>query len=175
MFVERQARAEAASSSETCVQWVAFRDAATGLCRPCSACPDGHLAVVLCEYERDTLCRPLTDLGEHVQGLPVMHRQSVDRPVGAGEVTDLPSLAVLLVCLGAAALLSALTALFFLVRGRWRGAHHRAWGPNDPLERGLLSDDEDQLEVEPGKLAADMDQLLAVLYCKSLVTNNYTP
>ena len=55
------------SLSDLCEQWVTFKDPQTGRCLPCSPCPEDHLTVAKCEFDRDTLCRPLTDLAEHIE------------------------------------------------------------------------------------------------------------
>ena len=62
------------SLSDFCEQWVTFKDPQTGRCLPCSPCPEDHLTVVKCEFDRDTLCRPLTDLAEHIES--VVHSSS---------------------------------------------------------------------------------------------------
>ncbi len=62
------------SLSDFCEQWVTFKDPQTGRCLPCSPCPEDHLTVAKCEFDRDTLCRPLTDLAEHIES--VVHSSS---------------------------------------------------------------------------------------------------
>lgn len=62
------------SLADFCEQWVTFKDPQTGQCLPCSPCPEDHLTVVKCEFDRDTLCRPLTDLAEHIES--VVHSSS---------------------------------------------------------------------------------------------------
>ena len=45
--------------------------------------------------------------------------------------------------------------------------------PLDPLKRGLLLDEDEQAENDNEKPPMDLDELLAVRYGRSLVTNNY--
>ena len=184
-----------AAASEFCVQWVTYKDPNTGACVPCSPCPDGYMAAVLCEFDRDTLCRPVSDLGRHIES--VVHQkvpEGLDSSVDPSwlvqssfnqekshehqsEIVSMPPtedtspLIILVICLSVAFLLSVVLALYCIMKNyRKREVEQN---PLDPLKRGLLLDEDEQAENDNEKPPMDLDELLAVRYGRSLVTNNY--
>lgn len=171
-------------SMVACENWVSYRNSKTGDCVPCSECPKGYLTVVKCEFDQDTKCRPLSDLGEHF--VTVVQRQQVDKVVYEPKNSSVEEKTVFTHSTlqeGASAGLigSVFVAVFvtvavasviigmFLLR-RYSRRNHSAESV-DPLRRSLL--EEEVQEPDSEKVAMDLDALLAARYGKSLVTNNY--
>lgn len=170
------------SFTEFCEQWVTFKDPQTGVCRPCSPCPEDHLTVVKCEFDRDTLCRPLTDLAEHIESV-VHSTSSVLVSKKNSTVVIVEERTVFEQLLGNelspvyVTLLSAVIfgcvfyiALLAFKKCRKQKQERRF---KDPLQESLLGQDVQEEENE--KPILDMDEMLAQRFGRSLVTNVYVP
>lgn len=166
-------------TTEFCENWKTYRDPMTGRCLPCSRCPDDHITVVLCEFDRDTLCRPSTDLAEHILGV-IHSTPSLNESVLLVEVMETDktgdySPALIVMALSALLVACIVLIAFYLVRRRYfpqLKTHDSTLPPYDSLNQGLLEDDDAEEDAEkPAEL--DMDELLAQRYGRSLVTNHY--
>jgi len=133
--------------------------------------------VVLCEFDRDTLCRPSSDLGRHIESVIHNNAGVQEKNMVVDIVFDEPdqdsSISILVISLSAVVTIFILSASLFTLR-RWKrqrsnnGAHFE-----DSMKQSLLEDDGP--ETESDKHTLDLDELLAHRYGKSLVTNNYIP
>ncbi|XP_057367888.1 uncharacterized protein LOC130688890 [Daphnia carinata] len=171
------------SLADFCEQWVTFKDPQTGQCLPCSPCPEDHLTVVKCEFDRDTLCRPLTDLAEHIESV-VRSSSSVTLTTKNNTIVIVEESTVFEHLLGgieySPALLAVLSLAVFgcisyiilqsLKRCRTSKKQQRAL--QDPLQESLLGQEEQEENEKP---ALDMDEMLAQRFGRSLVTNVYVP
>jgi len=164
------------SSQDFCVQWVTYKDPNSGQCVPCSPCPRNHLTVVLCEFDRDTLCRPSSDLGRHIE--TVVHsnvnlKENNVMDLILDEADRDSSISVLVISLSAVVTFFILMASLFTLK-RCRNRRSRATF-EDSMKQSLLQDDSPDNDNDNDRPTLDLDQLLAHRYGKSLVTNNYVP
>ncbi|XP_046450618.1 uncharacterized protein LOC124198684 isoform X1 [Daphnia pulex] len=171
------------SLSDFCEQWVAFKDPQTGRCLPCSPCPEDHLTVAKCEFDRDTLCRPLTDLAEHIESV-VHSSSSVTLTKKNNTIVIVEQNTVFEHLLGGIEYSPALVVILSLVvfgcisyilmqsLKRCRRNQKQQHGLKDPLHESLLGQEE---QDENDKPVLDMDEMLAQRFGRSLVTNVYVP
>merc|ERR1712136_124017 len=165
------------SSTDFCIQWVTYKDPNSGKCVPCSPCPENYMTVVLCEFDRDTLCRPSSDLGHHIESVVhssvAVDEKNVVVDIVLDEVDQDSSISVLVISLSALVTIFILTVSLLTLR-RWKkqrassGTHFE-----DSMKQSLL--EEDSPEAESDKPTLDLDELLAHRYGRSLITNNYVP
>lgn len=172
------------SFAEFCEQWVTYKDPQTGRCRPCSPCPEDHLTVAKCEFDRDTLCRPLTDLAEHIESVVrstssvmvtkknntvvILEENTVfEQAIGGIEYSPILVTVLSLVVFGCVTYI--ILQSFKRCRKDKQQKLHQ-----DPLHESLLGQDEGQ-EEENEKPVLDMDEMLAQRFGRSLVTNVYVP
>jgi len=166
------------SLTDFCIQWVTYKDPNSGRCVPCSPCPENHMTVVLCEFDRDTLCRPSSDLGHHIESVVRSNIAVQDKNLVVDIFIDNPdqnsSISVLVISLSAVVTIFILTASLLTLR-RWKKQRASSSSSRfeDSIEQSLL--EEDEPETENDKHTVDLDELLARRYGKSLVTNNYVP
>lgn len=171
--------------TDFCEQWKTYKDPLTGKCLPCSRCPEDHLVVVLCEFDRDTLCRPSTDLAEHIQSVitsnPPVIVMVEEQVIDNGTYFSPALLGITLTALAITCLVLAGLHLVKKLRS-WKERELTKGGPHhgDSLEQSLLGEcDGDEEGGDPlasaKQSALDMDELLAQRYGRSLVTNHYVP
>ena len=179
------ASSKALSSVEiSCEKWKTFKDALSPNCIPCSKCPTNYILVAHCEYDRDTLCRPISDLTTHFLSV-VNSKVDEVKLVYTSENSTLyvvekntliengeagyPSILVITLSAFVSGLLISIS-LFTLQKCRKRNEDNLNY--HDPLHQSLL-EEENQEEEKP---VFDLDEMLAERFGRSLVMkNNYVP
>ena len=167
-----------------CEQWVTFKDPKSGECLPCSPCPEDHLTVVKCEFDRDTLCRPLSDLASHIESVihstssvvmaqknntMVILEQNTVFEQAIGGIEYSPALVAILALL----VFGCVSYIILLSLKKCNKKNNKKKQLQDPLQESLLGlDDQEEDHEKPG---LDMDEMLAQRYGRSLVTNVYVP
>lgn len=180
-----------ASTSGLCEKWKSYQNL-EGQCIPCSKCPSNYIIVSRCEFDRDTLCRPLTDLSLHINSVVnskvdevklsftsenttifLIGKSTLDENKIGDEIGYFfPSIVVIIL----SALMSGLliiTSLYILRRCKERTEGN--FNYNDPLQQSLLEDQDDE---KPALNLNEMEignRYLAERYGKTLVTNSYVP
>lgn len=171
------------SFADFCEQWVTYKDPQSGRCLPCSPCPEDHLTVVKCEFDRDTLCRPYSDLmSDHIESV-VRSSSSVMVTKKNNSVLIVEQNTVFEQLLGGIEYSPALVTILSLVvfgcvtyiimqsfKKCKKQRQQRAL--QDPLQESLLGQEEQEENEKP---ALDMDEMLAQRFGRSLVTNVYVP
>lgn len=170
------------SFADFCEQWVTYKDPQTGRCLPCSPCPEDHITVVKCEFDRDTLCRPLSDLGDHIESVVhssvmmskknnavVILEQNTVFEQAIGGIEYSPALVIIL------SLVVFGCVIYIMLQSfkKYSKEKKEKLGLQDPLQESLLA--QDGLEEENEKPILDMDEMLAQRFGRSLVTNVYVP
>lgn len=173
-------------SPEFCEHWKTYKDPQTGKCLPCSPCPEDYITVVKCEFDRDTLCRPGTDLAKHIESVVkssssvLVSEKNTTAVVIVEEETVFEQLLggmeyspVLVIILS----IAVIGCVLFIVIHTLRKQKNRPIPRGqlrDPLQESLLAEAEEH-EEETEKPAPNMDELLAQRYGRSLVKNVYVP
>ena len=170
------------SFADFCEQWVTYKDPQTGRCLPCSPCPEDHLTVVKCEFDRDTLCRPLSDLAEHIESVvrsssSVMVTKKNNTVVILEENTVFEQLlggieySPVLVTILSLVVFGCVTYIVMQSFKKCRKQRQKR-ALQDPLQESLLGQEEQEENEKP---VLDMDEMLAQRFGRSLVTNVYVP
>ena len=177
---------KALSSNEiSCEKWKTFKDLTlSSNCIPCSQCPDNYILVAHCEYDRDTLCRPITDLGQHFKSVVNSKVDEVKLLLASDNTTiylvekntliekEEPGSSILVITLLSAFASGLLISVSLFILQKCRKRNEDNFNYHDPLQQSLLQEDNHEDE----KPVLDLDILLAERYGKSLVMkNNYVP